>query len=272
MENTSRLHKIISEKKIDNDLRLKIIIACGETVCFILLIVFGVQLIFFLLANPLENSAEILEISLLPGVVISALILLLLAPFSRWLLTYIENQSGLFRMRNLETKLLQILELTRKVSITACAKEFNIDRDDIKVKLENLMQKGIIRGLITKQGDEEIYELTPDFNIQTDHDRLFQYFRSNITSYLKAYKWIPLEKIAKTFELTLPEVEKELQKLISEKKLKGYIDGNNFVHQLEALFDLNIAREDLESCPFCNGTNLPNATYCCHCGKNLRDD
>jgi hypothetical protein len=248
------------------------IIACGETVCFILIIIFGVQLIFFLLANPLETMLDLFNIPLLYGVSISVILFIFISPFTRWLLSYIESQSSLFRMRNLEIKLLQMLEATRQISISACSKEFKIDIDDIKVKLENLMHKGVIRGLITKKNNEEIYELTPDFNIQTEHERHYQNFRTNIEPFLKAYKWIPLDKIAKIFELSLPEVETELQQLIGNKKLQGYIDGNNFVHQLEALLDLNSTREDLEPCPFCNGNNLPNAMYCSRCGKNLLDE
>ncbi|MCP4760596.1 MAG: hypothetical protein GY870_02370 [archaeon] len=91
----------------------------------------------------------------------------------------------------------------------------------------------------------------------------------NIVEYVKPYRWLSIAKTAKHFEISIGIAQNEINKLIREKKIIGFLDGDNLVRELSVI---SVDFTDLPECLFCNNKVLSHSKYCSTCGKELNYD
>jgi hypothetical protein len=212
------------------ELLLKIGITCGESVCAILAIIFGIRVILNLGSGQYyETNDLLLDASF--QITISAIVLFFICPsLIRYILNQIEIQQYKQRVQQFRNKFLtRILNVTR-FSVEEIIDEFHIHPEDIDRAVEDLIRKGLLRGSFIRLGTQRIFEIAPEFTIMTPEERKKQHFRERIPEITFAYKTITFEKLAQIFEISTSMVEELLIECIGNHILPGKIEAGTYIN------------------------------------------
>ncbi len=204
--------KDFSEKKIEN-VTFNVSVAIGESVLFILMLIFAIELIGILGNTLIGAFIEILLIPAAQGVIVCFFLLIIWPGFIQILLLFVEKQMKKLGQVRFQNQIFDILKTQTQISISQIANDYHLDQDSVQDLISKNLEKGYLRGSFDRTGSEAFFKLASDFQIQTLSERKNALFEQNIQSYLRSYKWVPLSKIAKSFEISPEEVEHKLQKI-----------------------------------------------------------
>jgi len=143
--------------------------------------------------------------------------------------------------------------------------QFKIDKKTLKEIFTELMADGMIKGVFTS----EKFILDDDFEIETLEERNLKKFKATIIEYVKPYRWLNIPKLAKYFNIPEPIARDEIHNLIRQKKIVGFLDGDNLIRELSLI---SIDLSDYPECPYCNNKVIPHSKFCSICGKQIDYD
>lgn len=268
MNSRIRLNKIFSDQIV----MTQFLMICGETICFVLGIIYFIQTIILLSTTEFLTLSAVFEEATLQGLIVTALLLILWPFFLRYSLIILEKNTHAIRAKRFQANIMDLFTQHRQIGILTTAEEYHLTADQVRKILYETLDAGFLKGSFSRIGSEELFELDPNFHIEAKQLRRLTLFREKINQYLKTYRIVALVKIANAFELPQETVEKELQRLLEQKQIQGYIENENFVQDLTPFIQQLQIGPKFDSCPFCSKDNLPKSKYCSHCGKNLELD
>jgi hypothetical protein len=243
---------------------LKISTLLLETIFIVITILTGIRLILFVSVNPIEKLNEFIG---LPDFswFLGSLAIVIFAPS---ILAHGSAQSAKFINKFMEEKFrtqffnnegnkpaYNLLELSVK---------YRIPKARIKELMEHFVSDGLLRGRFEGFDDTEEFVVEKDFEVKTADEKRKEIFDTEILEFLKPYKVVSLQKIAHAFKLSHDYVEKQISKLILDKKIIGFIDNDSLFRDLGVMM-----REfsELDSCKYCYNKILKGSDYCSFCGK-----
>lgn len=169
------------------------------------------------------------------------------------------------KIKNFKDNFQKNFKNTKEFDLESISKKYKIELGDLKSIFEDLLKEGIIKGEMF----DNTFILSDNFVICNPEEINTQKFKNNIEEYVKPYRWLNIPKTAKYFRISEDLVRKEIMNLIQEKKIIGFLDGDNLVRELSIIStDLS----DLPECPFCDSKVLEHSKYCSSCGKQIDFD
>lgn len=265
MNSRLSVNKIFSDRIVMTQVGM----ICGETICFVLNAIFLIQTIILLSTTEFLSIVTVFTQPAVQGLIVSAWILLVWPLFLRYLVIVVEKNTEMIRIKRFEATLMNLFQEKRQIYIQTTAEEYHLKADIVRKQIYNALDAGLLKGSFIRLGTEERFELAPNFQIEAKEQRRITLFREKINQYLKTYRIVAIEKIAKAFELPQDTVEKELRTLLEQKQIQGFIENENFVQDLTPFIQQLQTGQKLDPCPFCGKENLPRAQFCNQCGKNL---
>lgn len=236
-----------------------------ELVSFIIFIIFGVITLFDFIFFDKYDIFEYFKTAPFIITVISSVILISTPSVLK---NYILKGQKLIKeiqIRNFKENFSKNFKSLKEFDLEAISKKYKIELDDLRTIFEDLLKEGIIKGEMI----DNTFILADNFTICNPEQVNIQKFRKNIEEYVKPYRWLNIPKTAKYFRISEDIVRDEILKLIHEKKIVGFLDGDNLVRELSIIStDLS----DLPECPFCDNKVLEHSKYCSTCGKQIDFD
>ena len=152
-----------------------------------------------------------------------------------------------------------------KFDLAEIGKENGITSEQMKKIFEDFLSIGLIKGELVGNS----FVLAENFQIRSIEEANFKKFKENIVEYIKPYRWLSIPKTAKYFHVPYRLALGEIERLIGERKLLGFLDGENLVRELSIL---SLELSDLPECPVCDNKVLSSSKYCSTCGKQINFD
>ncbi len=262
----------IDKFKSNKKLILKTLLSLMEITCFIIFVVYSVLLIGALNAEQIYQTGELGINQYFLGVVISGF-LFLVGPFViKKIIVWADEQIKILNLKELKNNFLREITGKSNFSIDELAEKYELSNQDVKDYLMELMERGVIKGLVEKTiTGLELFKLKPGYIIDSPDEHKLAYFNSEISNYLSSYTKVSLKKIGDYFNLKSEKVERLLKKKIEAQEIEGYLDEGyfyrdwpHFVKEMTKKF-----QERKISCPHCSNETYRDRPFCCWCGERL---
>jgi hypothetical protein len=236
-----------------------------EGISFLFFIIFGIiTLIDFIFYDKYEIF-EFFQTAPFIITVISGTILLSTPSVFKFYILKGQKLLKEIRIRNFKDNFSKNFKNAKEIDLDEISKKYKIDMEELKKIFEDLLKEGVIKGEMYGNS----FVLALNFVISSPDQLNIQKFKQNIEEYVKPYRWLNIPKTAKYFKLPVEVVREEILNLIHDKKILGFLDGDNLVRELSIIStDLS----DLPECPFCDNKVLGHSKYCSTCGKQIDFD
>jgi len=245
--------------------RYKLIFTIIETVSFVMFLVSSIIAILDFIFTTKYEFFELFKTPQFIIMVTSGLVFLFTPKFIKYIAIKGRELIKKIRMEDFKLNFVKNFRDIKEFDLNEISRKFKIELNDLKEIFGQLMADGVIKGDF--EGDKFI--LDEGFQIQTIEEANINKFKESIVEYVKPYRWLNIPKTAKYFQIPESVALQEIQKLIKEKKIVGFLDGENLVRELSLI---SADMTDFPECPFCENKVLPHSKFCSTCGKQIDFD
>jgi len=238
---------------MEDIMKYKYVISIIEGIIFVLLIIFSLLTIFDLISVDFVEFNEIFNLWSLRIAIISFIFFFSLP----YLLVYFkkigEKALVSYNQKRFKSKFYNQLRENKNTidfNILNIAQKYDVNLLYVKNYLRDQISQGLLKGEL--KGD--IFYIKEDFKVMDIKERRIVFMKENFGRFIAPHRSIRLKEISANFKVPKDVVKIYIKKLINEKALNGYIQGDTFIR------DLSLPEPEL----------LPEEIECPHCGKEIK--